>query len=145
MPANTNPIFALRGGIAWSANVTAANTTLDGASGTVSYLNVGGGPAFVAGTDGTFVPGVQFTPKGANVASLARLFINNGGVETTGANNCLIRELLLPATALSQTAPQPPVFAPLGFILPSGYKVFWTLATAVATGWQASMVVGEYS
>ena len=144
MAGNTNPIFAAKGLLPWSDNVTAANTTLDGASGTVNYIKFAGS-AWAAGADGAFVVGLRFKGKGANAASLARVFINNGAAETTAANNCFLTEYLLPLTALSQTVPQPEIIVPFGFILPAGHRIFWTLATAVATGWQAVAICGDYA
>lgn len=143
MAANVNPIFAARGQLPWSVNITAANTAQDG-TGTVDFLQIAG-TAWVVGADGAFVQGIRFKSKVANVASLARVFVNNGGANTTAANNFFVDEILLPATTLSQTAPQPYLFMPLSFIVPASHRVFVTLGTAVAGGWQVMAIVGDYT
>lgn len=145
MPANINPIFASRGLLPWSDNVTVANINQDG-SGALNFFKVAGAE-WVTPADGVFVLGIRFKSKGANVASLARVFIARTGIggSTTINDIFMLPELVLPATALSQTAPQGDLILPMGYILPAGHRIFWTLATAVATGWQAMAVVGDYT
>ncbi len=144
MVANVNPIFAARGQLPFSPTVTLANTAQDG-TGTVDFLQIAGA-TWIVGADGAFVIGIRFKSKGANASSsLARVFVNNGGVNTTAANNIFIDEMFLPITALSQTAVQAAVMMPIGFILPAGHRVFITLATAAAGGWQAMAIVGDYT
>ena len=81
---------------------------------------------------------------GTNAATVLRVFINNGGVNTTAANNSLIGELTLPGTTLSEIAAQSDYVLPLNFVLPAGYKINITLGTAVAAGYQVSVIGGQY-
>jgi uncharacterized membrane protein YeaQ/YmgE (transglycosylase-associated protein family) len=139
MPANTNPIFTLAPDIQWTAApLLAANTTKDGTSGTLATV-------FTAdASNGGFVTKLIARAVGTNVATVLRVFLNTGGVTTTAANNALIAELTLPATTLSEVAAQPAYELPLNFALPPGYRVFCTVGTAVAAGYELTVIGGKY-
>ncbi len=139
MPANTNPIFTLAPDIQWAAApLTAANTTKDGSSGTTATV-------FTAdAANGGFVTKLIARALGTNVATVLRVFLNNGGVSTIAANNALIAELTLPATTLSEVAAQPAYELPLNFALPPGYRIFCATGTGVAAGYELSVIGGKY-
>ena len=136
--ANQTPIYSRVGDIHWSAAaILAANTAKDG-TGTVTTV-------FTAdATDGGFVTRVTFRALGTNVATVARLFINNGLVNTTAANNALHSEVTLPATTLSEVAALTNQEISLGIALPPGFKLNVTLGTAVAAGYMVSTIAGKY-
>ena len=138
MPANTQPIFSSLGDIEWGTTaITTANTAKDG-TGTV--LNV-----FTAdATNGGFVQRIRFRSAGTNIATVARVFINNGSTNATAANNILYDEITLAATTLSEVAAQPVYELPLNFALPPGYKLNVTLGTTVAAGYYVSVIGGKY-
>jgi hypothetical protein len=137
MAQNTAPIFAAIPKINWAAGVTAANTAKDG-TGTVDTV-------FTADAlDGSYVLKLVARPKGTNVASVLRVFINNGSANTTAANNVLFAELSLPATTLSEVAALSGVELPLNIPMPIGYKLNVTLGTAVAAGWAVTVIGGDY-
>lgn len=137
MAANNNPIFSKSGAIQWAAAaLAAANTAKDG-TGTVTTV-------FTAGVEGNFLHKLIARPRGTNVATVLRVFVNNGLTNATAANNTLISELTLPATTLSEVAAQPAFELPINFILPTGHVVFCTLGTAVAAGFSITMIAGEY-
>jgi hypothetical protein len=138
MAANNNPIFSRTAEVQWApAALTAANTAKDG-TGTVSTV-------FTAdATEGGFVHKLVARALGTNVATVLRVFINNGGSNATAANNVLHAEMTLPATTLSETAAQPAYEVPLNFALPAGYKINCTIGTAVAAGYALSVVAGKY-
>jgi hypothetical protein len=73
-----------------------------------------------------------------------RLFINNGGVNTTAANNSLIAELTLPATTVSEIAAQPDFVLSLNFAVPAGYRLYATIGTTVVAGFAVTIIGGEY-
>jgi hypothetical protein len=98
----------------------------------------------VGNTAGNFVQKLVARSLGTNIATVLRVFINNGGVNTTAANNSLIAELTLPATTLSEVAAQPDYVLPLNFALPAGFKINVTIGTAVAAGYQVSVIGGQY-
>lgn len=132
MAANTAPISPAAPAISWNATViTAANTAMDG-TGTV-------GTCFTAGANGSKVGRVKIVPVTApgaptNVASVMRFFVNNGASSLVAANNALIGEITLPAVTVSQTAAATPIELALNIVLKPGYKLNYTLGTAVAAG-----------
>jgi hypothetical protein len=138
MAINTQPIFTKKGDIQWSpSSLTAANTAKDG-TGAVSTV-------FTAGADGAFVQRLIARSLGTNVATVLRIFANNGGSNATASNNTLVAEMTLPATTLSEIAAQPPYELPLNFALPNGYKLNCTLGTTVAAGYQVTILGGSYT
>ena len=138
MAINTSPIFSKQGNIQWNpAAITAANTAKDG-TGTAATV-------FTAGADGAFVQRLVARALGSNVATVLRVFINNGSANTTAANNSLIAEMALPATALSEVTSQPAYELPLNFALPAGFKINCTIGTAVAAGYALCVLGGTYT
>ena len=86
---NTQPIFSIAGDAQWTTLMTANNATH--VSGNTSYL------VFTAGTNGSYVQKIRFrhfaivtNTSNAN-ATVARVWINNGSVNTTATNNHLAR------------------------------------------------------
>ena len=137
MPANTAPIFTLIPEVSWGTTaISTANTAKDG-TGTVLTV-------FTAGANGSYVQRVRFRPSGTCVQTVARLFINNGSVNSTAANNILFDEITLSAITLSETQAQPSFEIPLNFALPLGYKLNVTIGTTVAAGWYVSAIGGDY-
>lgn len=138
MAVNTSPIFSKRGDIQWSPSaLAAANTAKDG-TGTVATV-------FTAGADGAFVQRLVARSLGTNVATVLRLFVNNGATNTSATNNSLVLEMTMPATALSEVAAQPPYELPLNFALPAGFKLLCTIGTAVAAGYELTVFGGTYT
>jgi hypothetical protein len=120
-----------------TVNTLTANTALDG-TGTVTFLqtNVAGTLAdWAAPATGAFIDFVKVMHKGTNVLSVMRLFSNSGATNATANNNDLIDDLTLPAYTLVQNAAQPPMIIPIKRWIPSGTKLFYTLGTAVASGY----------
>ena len=138
MAANTAPIFSLLGDVQWGATTIAtANTAKDG-TGTV--LNV-----FTAdATNGGFIQRIRFRAAGTNVATVARVFINNGSTNATAANNILFDEITLAASTISEVAALAVYELPLNFALPPGYKLNVTVGTTVAAGYYVSVIGGKY-
>lgn len=136
MAANTNPIFTLSARTALGASITAANTAMDG-TGTVQT-------GFTAGANGSYVKKVIVRAQGTNVATVFRVFLNNGGANTTATNNALIAELTLPATTASNSVALPSFEIPLEFAIPASYALLFTIGTAVAAGVIATTIAGDY-
>lgn len=135
MVANTAPIFSKAPRADWApAAVSAANTAKDG-TGTVATV-------FTAGADGSFVQKIVIRPRGTNIATVMRVFLNNGLTNATPANNSLIAEIGLAATTLSETAALIGNELPLNLPIPAGYQLHVTLGTAVAAGFSVSALGG---
>lgn len=141
MPANTSPIFSVQGDIQWAtatnAIVQSGNTTTDLTTGTIY-------PIFTGGTNGSYIQRIRFRHLGTNVATVARVWINNGSTTGTAANNTLWDEITLAANTVSQSAAAINYELPLNFALPAGYIIYVTLGTAVAAGFKVTVIGGDY-
>ncbi len=141
MVAGTTPIYVITpnlGGIGTTLQ-SAANTAFDGTGSVVT--------AFTAGANGSYLQNITFCPQGGatnNVASVARVFVNNGLQTASATNNIFIGEVSLPATTGSAVAGLPPIVLPLNFPVQANYRVTWALGTAVATGYWAHVIGGDY-
>ena len=138
MAGNSTPIFSKVGDIQWINGIATANTTTDLTAGT-SYL------AFTAeATNGGYVQKVRFRSLGTNVATVARIWLNNGSATTSAVNNTLLDEISLAATSVSQTAALAIYEIPLNVALPPGYKLYITIGTTIAAGYDAIVFGGKY-
>ena len=140
MPANTVPIFSKAPDIQWIGYITAANTTADLTSGT-SYL------VFTSdATNGGMLSKIRFrpTPAGNTTATVARIWINNGSTTGTAANNSLYDEVTLPLITASGTGAVAGYECAFLAPLPAGYRIYVTIHTASANGWQATAIGGKY-
>lgn len=151
MAANTAPIFTgvpNLGDAVWLAGTT-ANVKSDGAGtiGTDMLL------LFTAGANGSFLNRVRFSPAAtvastATTASVHRLYLSTvSSGATTSANTSLIGELAAAAqTADQATVGTTPLELPLGFYIPSGTQLLWSMhhAAAANTLWHAVAFGGNY-
>lgn len=135
--ANTIPIWGKVPDLQWIDGVLAANTTKDLTAGT-SYL------VHTAPADGSYVQRLRIRPKGTNVATVMRIFLNNGSTTGTAANNSLFDEITLPATTVSEVAAQPTYEVPMNLAIPAGYKIYVTVGTVVAAGFMVTAVGAKY-
>ena len=135
---NFAPIFTKVARAAW-ATLTAANTAKDGTGTTALVMTADA-------TEGGNLGAIVCEPLGTNVATVLRVFLNNGSTPGTAANNTLIGQIALPATTLSETstATMQAVERIFNRPIPPGYRVYACLATAVAAGWQITTVSGDY-
>lgn len=145
MPANTAPIFSLRGDAQWGSvdgnggaagPLKTANAAMDG-TGTVLTV-------FTASAEGGWVEDLILVAAGTNIASVARVFLNNGATNATLANNAQIGQQGLPATTAVANAANPTVRIPIRMALPAGFKINITLGTTVAAGWIISANGNRY-
>jgi len=135
-PSNV-PIYSRVADIQWGAPLTTANTAMDG-TGTVTTV-------FTAdATNGGFVQKLRLRAAGSNVATVMRIFVNNGSTNATPGNNTLYDEISLPITTAAAAAATSGFEVPLGFALPPGYKINVTLGTTVAGGWVPTIIGGKY-
>lgn len=136
MAENTSPIYTRTPDVQWNV-ISAANTAKDG-TGTVATI-------FTAdAAEGGFVQKIRIRALGTNIATVLRLFINNGSTNATAANNSLFDEITLTATTLSEVAALNIAEIPVNSPLPAGYKLNVTLGTAVAAGFAVTTVGGKY-
>lgn len=142
MAANTSPRFTGRGDPQWTTTaVLAANTTKDMTSGTIYLI-------YTAPTDGGIVDSIIAQPLGTNVATVLRLWLNNGSTTATAGNNSYVGQWTLPATTNSETAAIVSIILPLPRFLqdvPSTYRLYATVGTAVASGWQLTANAARFA
>lgn len=147
MAQNTNPIFPLVPVNTWVSGAAAnaatpgvtANTTKDLTSGTIY------GPIFTGkAVDGSRLDFIKVRPLGTNVATVVRIWLNNGSATGTAANNSLYLERSLTATTVSETAELADIVLPLNISIPAGYRIYATFGTAVAAGFHVTAVGGDY-
>lgn len=144
MAANTIPIYSKAAQISWGpALLQTANTAKDG-TGTVVTI-------FTAGADGGRVDRIRSKAAGTNVATVLRVFINNGSANSTPANNILYAEKTIAATTLSEVAalltnelPDTTDTTAFPIVLPAGYVINVTIGTTVAAGLYVSAIGSSY-
>lgn len=136
MPANTLPIFTLTPRNTFITTGTSANTALDG-TGTVATVAT-------AGSNGSYIQRVRITHLGTNVATVVRLFVNNGSANSSAPNNALVYEVAIPANTLSQTAASVAYDIALDMRLAPSYKLNCTIGTACAAGLMVAAEMGDY-
>ena len=145
---NVFPIYSRVGDIQWSiadgdggtgGPLKTANTNVDG-SGTLTTV-------FTAdATNGGRVERLSARAAGTNVASVLRVFINNGST-SNNTNTTLITEVTLPATTASAVAALADVTiygTPFPLVLPPGYKLLVTVGTTIAAGYRVTTYSGKY-
>lgn len=137
--ANKEPIFSAAGDIKWGTSfLQTANTTRDGTTGVTLVV-------FTAdATNGGYIQRIVAKPLGTNIATVMRIFLNNGQSAAVAANNSLFAEITCTATASSEVAAIPSFEFPLNFALPAGYVIFVTIGTTVAAGFQVTAIAGKY-
>lgn len=135
MPANFNPIYPLTPKVSW-ATLATANTAKDG-TGTV-------GTVYTAGSNGARVDYLKVRALGTNVATVLRVFINNGSDNATAGNNSLVLEQTIAATTLSEVAALADNLVQLDMSIPAGYIINVTIGTTVAAGLHVTAFGGDY-
>jgi len=144
MAVNTAPIYSIKGDVSANDGTTMpANIT----TATGDYTGVSANHALVHTADdmsGSYVRKLKFVAAGTNVATVARIYINNGSAQTTATNNTLFGQLSLPATTATNTAATSELEYPLDLALPPGFRIYVGLGTTVAAGWSVTCIAGQY-
>jgi hypothetical protein len=144
LSANTIPIYSKAGQVSWTpALIQTQNTAMDG-TGTVSTI-------FTAGADGGRVERIRCKAAGTNIATVLRIFINNGGANSTPANNILYAEKTIAATTAAPAAalltnelPDTTDTTAFPIVLPAAYTITCTIGTTVAAGLYVAAVGSSY-
>jgi hypothetical protein len=143
MAANINPIFTLSGDLSVNNSTTMA-ATLTTAAADYTGISANNTLIFTAGANGGYLQRIRAKALGTNTASVARVYINNGTLHTTAANNSFYGEFTLPATTAIATAATSEIDYPLNFALNAAFTIYVGLGTTVAAGWVFVMVGGQY-
>lgn len=138
MAMNNHPIYSGQGHVDWLGSLlTTASTAKDGTGASLIYTS--------DAANGSYVREMRFRAAGSNVATVARVWVNNGSTPGTAANNILIDEITLSATTLSEVAALQPYVMPLGFALNPGYRLYAAIGTTVAAGYYVCAIGGKYT
>lgn len=136
MAAGTSPIFVATPKNWFASTALAANAAVDGTGTVVTVLT--------AGANGAKVKKIRLNHLGSNIATVVRLFINNGSANSTAANNGLVYEYTMAANTLSQVAASVPAEINLDLALAAGYKLNVTVGTTIASGIMVNAEGGDY-
>jgi hypothetical protein len=123
-----------------------ANTAMDGTGTQVTV--------FTAGQNGSRIDQIKVRARGTNVATVLRLFINNGSDSSIADNNTLVHEVTIPATTINYSAAladndilipknSGEVAVPIPY-LPAGYKINVSISTTVTAGLQVTVHGADY-
>lgn len=144
MTANTNPVFTLTPDISTDGStgrgqaITAAiGSSYDGTHANMVLIHT-------AGSNGSYVSRLRMVAAGSNVATVVRLFSNNGSTNGTAANNCAIDQVTMPVTTATNTGATPTMLYPLDIRLKASERLYVGLGTAVASGWTVVAEAGQY-
>ena len=143
MAVNTSPVFTKNGNVSADNSTTMTTNAL---TATADYTGASANHVLVhtAGADGSFVRRLKFVAKGTNTASVARIYLNNGSVNTTATNNQFFGQISLPATTAINTAATSEVEYSMEIMLPATFRIYVGLGTTVAAGWVVTAVAGNY-
>lgn len=141
---NIDPIYSKVGSLA-NNGTTGMNQLVTTASNDYTGIGANYSLIFTAdATNGSFVQRIRFKPGGTNIASVARIIINNGLTVGTATNNMFYGELSLPATTAIANAATVELDYPMGFALPASWRLYFGLGTTVSAGWVATVIAGNY-
>lgn len=141
MPVTSTPVFAQTPNVGALCNVYTAMTATKANDGTET-VGTAFALVYTAGANGSTVSQIRvrisgrtaLSASGNSTATIARVWINNGGANTTATNNILLGEVLVPATTTPMTSGSPDYFITLptgGLNLPAGYRLYGGIQTAV--------------
>ena len=150
--ANTpsvQPIFTRQGEVSCNSGAFGTANMSFGAlvTATGDYTGVSASHIKVFTADennGGYLQRLRFKSKGTNTASVARIYLNNGGAQTVANNNAFFGEQSLPATTATATGATLDIDYPMNIALNPGFQVWVGLGTTVAAGWICTPVGGRY-
>jgi hypothetical protein len=140
MPGNVQPIFARIGKIG-NVNIAAAVTGADLTSAGLIFTS--------DATNGSIVNEVRlkYLPGTSTVATVLRIWINNGSALATTTNNALVTEISVAAITTTQTAATADYSIPMprgGLVLPPSYRMYATIGTYSTGTFMVSAYGGDY-
>lgn len=148
MPGNPQPIFSRVGDVSCNVGVVStANVgqTLTTAAADYTGISLNNKVVYTSdATNGSFIQRIRLKSLGTNAATVARIYMNNGGDQTITNNNILIGEITLPATTATSTTATIDVDYALNMAINPGFMILVGLGTTVSAGWAVSAVGGRY-
>ena len=141
MAVTATPVFAQSPNVGALCNIYTAMTNTKANDGTEA-VGTAFALVYTAGANGSTVSQIRvrisgrtaLAASGNSTLTVARVWINNGAVNTTATNNTLLGEVLIPATTNPLTNGSPDYFITLptgGLNLPATYRLYGGIQTAV--------------
>lgn len=143
MPANGDPIYTVKPDVSVN-NGTGMGPDLLLAANDYTGISANYALEHTAGANGSYIRKLRFKPKGTNVTTVARIFINNGLTPATASNNSFFGEITLPLTTANAAAASYDIEYNMEIALPPGFRIYCGLGTAVAAGWNCMAIAGQY-
>jgi len=137
MPGNTSPLFSRIANMGITT-LTTGNSDHTG-SGANTVILWTADP-----TNGGRADSAIAVPLGTNVATVLRIWVNNGGAPSTIANNALVSETTMAATTISEVIAQSVTLVPLALALPAGWRLLAAVSTTIAAGIAVTVAGGSY-
>lgn len=144
MTANFNPIYTLTPNAGAVDGANTMPTHIITATGDYSGISANHSLVFTAGAAGGFIQRLRFQAEGTNIATVARIYINNGSTVGTATNNALYGQISLPATTASNTVATAEIDYIMNFAINPNHRIYVGLATTVASGWMVTAIGGSY-
>lgn len=152
MPANIDAVYSKVGRQGDGGTTTTFRTSTSTAASAATPFDGAGTldtniwEAFVAdATNGSFLRSIvaKIASTGVGVASVLRLYINNGSTNATVTNNGLYKEITLPAVTATQVAATPDFEIPCNILLGPGYRILYNFGTAPVNIWMVYGIGGD--
>lgn len=144
MAANIQPIFPITPKVQWGKVLTADATASKSHDGTTTNAVL----IYTAGANGSRIDEIKALSLGTNVATVIRVFINNGSANTTATNNSLYKETSAPATTITEISSSTEIEIlnkdESALVLPPNYKLYACVGTTIAAGLQITVIGGDY-
>jgi hypothetical protein len=144
MAGNASPIYSRIGAIGLNAGATLGTTIVSDYNGT----GTNNAKVFTAdATNGGFVQRLRFKALGTNATgAVARIYINNGSVNTSAVNNTFYGEMSLPTTAASTSVGTSDIDYTMNLALPPGYQIWVGISSSavLGAGWAVTTIAGAY-
>ena len=149
MAKNTAPVYSLdarHSTDGTATNVSPIGVTITAAANDYTGISANNVVLFTGDSvEGGYLQRINLRAIGTNVATVLRIYVNNGSVATSATNNRYIDEIALPATTASAVAlTGPSLSRVMNLRLYAGERIVVGLATAVAAGWSVCAVGSKY-
>lgn len=144
MPVTATPIFTQAPDVSVDHSTTMPST-LTTLTGDFTGVSANHAQVHLAGSNGSYIRKLRFKAPGSNIATVARIYINNGSTHTSAGNNAFIGEIALPATtSVANAVTGSDIDYTMEIAIPAGFSIWVGLGTTVSAGWVCTAITGQY-
>jgi len=144
MAVNIDPIYSTKPNVSTDNATTVSSAVILTATADYTGASANHKLVWTAGTNGGYIERLRFKAIGTNIQSVARIYINNGSIQTTAANNAFFGEISLPPTTAINTTSTIDLDYPMGIAIDPSFRIYAGVGTTVASGWIVVGVGGQY-